>query len=314
VHPAGNSSIRGIRRVPFGTIVNLESSSVNTPWIQTEITLYDSEKKIEIRYDLHKERVLARESAYIAFPFDIANPSFTYGNQSRWVNPAKDELSGGSREWYVASHWTAIANADASIALVPIDAPLVSFGDLVRGNWPREFQPKSSTIFSWMMNNYWGTNFPAWQGGDFTFRYVLTSSQNCSPVEANRFGIQESTPLEKTNVPQRAGTTQLPTDEASLLQLNSPNALVSTWKLAEDGDGTTLRLRETTGSPSRVRIHSDYLKFASAWLASALEDKISEIQPTDGDLEIALGPFQTVTLRVRTDRVSKRLRSFPASP
>lgn len=312
VHPATNGRIRGIRKVPFGTVVTLESSSLNTPRIQTEITLYDNEKKIEIRYDLHKERVLTRESAYIAFPFDITNPSFTYGNQTGWVNPAKDELAGGSREWYVARHWTAITNRDATIALAPIDAPLVAFGDIVRGNWPREFQPSSSTIFSWMMNNYWGTNFPAWQGGDFTFRYVLTSSQHFSPVEANRFGIEESTPLEKTDVPQSSGTSQLPTDEAGMLQLNNPNVLVSTWKIAEDADGTILRLQEIAGLASHVQIHSDYFRFASAWLASPLEDNISEIQPKEGDLELALRPFQTVTLRVRTDRVFKRLR--PASP
>lgn len=300
VHPATNGLIRSIRKSPFGTVVTLDSSAVNTPRIQTQITLYQDEKKIEIRYDLHKERVLTRESAYIAFPFDITNPSFTYGSQIGWVNPAKDELPGGSREWYVTRHWTAITNEGMSVAVVPVDAPLVAFGDIVRGNWPRDFQPKSSTVLSWLMNNYWGTNFPAWQGGDFTFRYVLTSNPQFSPVETNRFAIQESTPLEQTDVPQSSAPSQLPTDEAGLLQIDSPNVLVSTWKIAEDGDGAILRLQDTAGCGSRVRLHSDYFKFANAWLASALEDKISEIRPDNGDLEITLGPFQTVSLRVLT--------------
>jgi alpha-mannosidase len=300
VHPASNGNIRSIRKAPFGLVVTLDSSAVNTPRIQTEITLYDEEKKIEIRYDLHKERVLTRESAYIAFPFDVTNPSFTYGNQVGWVNPAKNELPGGSREWYVARHWTAITNQGMSVAVVPVDAPLVAFGDVVRGNWPRNFEPKSSTVLSWLMNNYWGTNFPAWQGGDFTFRYVLKSGSTFSPVETNRFAIQESTPLEKTDVPQNSAASRLPTDEAGLLQIDNPNVLLSTWKIAEDEDGTILRLQETAGLASRVRIHSDYFKFSNAWLTSALEDKISEILPKDGDLEINLRPFQTATIRVRT--------------
>lgn len=159
-----------------------------------------------------------------------------------------------------------------SAVVVPVDAPLITFGDIVRGNWPRDFQPKSSTVFSWLMNNYWGTNFPAWQGGDFTFRYVLTSSQTFNLVEAKHFGIQESTPLEKTDVPQNLGTSQLPTDEAGLLQIDTSNVLVSAWKIAEDGDGSILRLQEIAGSASRVRIHSNYFNFAGSWLASALEE------------------------------------------
>jgi hypothetical protein len=59
-------------------------------------------------------------------------------------------------------------------------------------------------------------------------------------------------------------------------------------------------------SQTQAQIHSDYFKFVGAWLASVLEDNISEIQPRDGNLKVALGPFQTVTLRVRTDRVPMR--------
>ena len=68
------------------------------------------------------------------------------------------------------------------------DAPAVAFGDIVRGSWPTEFKPKSSAVFSWLMNNYWGTNFPAWQEGDYTFRYVLTSGTALDAAQANRLG------------------------------------------------------------------------------------------------------------------------------
>ncbi|MBS1850593.1 MAG: hypothetical protein JST79_06750 [Acidobacteria bacterium] len=301
VRPAGKGKIVGIKKTPFGTIITLESSAYNTPRIQTEITLYDDEKKIGFRYDLHKDRVLTRESAYIAFPLAINNPSFTYGSQTGWVNPAKDELPGGSREWYLARYWTAVGNNAFNATIVPVDAPLVAFGDIVRGNWPREFQPKSSTVFSWLMNNYWGTNFPAWQGGDFTFRYVLTSNATLNPAEAMRFGVEESTPLEKTDVPQSAGVSALPLDKASLLQLDHANVQVSTWKMAEDGEGTILRLQETSGQATQVRIHSDYFKFRAAWIATALEEKVSGLSPNQGDLEVSLKPFQVLTVRVLSD-------------
>jgi hypothetical protein len=216
------------------------------------------------------------------------------------VNPAKDELPGGSREWYVARHWTTVVGSNAAVTLVPMDAPLVAFGDIVRGNWPAEFQPKSSTIFSWLMNNYWGTNFPAWQGGDYTFRYVLSSGMSVDPQQAERFGTEAMTPLETTQVPLGTGESKLPLSEAELLQIDSADVNLSTWKIAEDGEGSVLRLQETAGRASGVRIQSRYFGFVRAWVASELEDKISSLAVKDSGLEVPLQPFQTVTLRVET--------------
>ncbi len=300
VHPAENGKLVEVNRTPFGTVATLESSSVNTPRIRTQITLYSKAKKIGIRYDLHKDRTLTRESAYIAFPSDFANPSFTYGNQIGWVNPAKDELPGGSREWYVARHWTNVSDTGASMTIVPVDAPLVAFGDIVRGNWPTEFTPKSGVVFSWLMNNYWGTNFPAWQGGDYTFRYEITSGPTLNPVEAGHFGREAMTPLEATELPASIGPSRLPLTGAGLLEVDNPSVVVSTWKMAEDGGATVLRLQETAGTTAHLRVRSDYFNFVHAWKATALEDQLSEIPVRDGAIELALEPFETLTLRVDT--------------
>ena len=301
-HAAENGKLVSIEKTPFGTVATLESSAVNTPTIRTQITVYENEKKIEIRYDLHKNRVLTRESAYIAFPLVAENPAFSYGNQIGWVNPARDELPGGSREWYVARHWTNVSDTGTSVTIVPVDAPLVAFGDIVRGNWPAEFRPKSAGVFSWLMNNYWGTNFPAWQGGDYTFRYVITSGAELNPVEANRFGKEAMTPLENTQMPAGSGSAGLPHTEAGLLEIDNPKVSISTWKMAEDGSGSVLRLQETSGTVCpHVWIRSDYFKFARAWRATVLEDKLEEIPLRDGgELEVSLQPFETLTLRVET--------------
>ena len=133
VHPAQSGWWFPTKKTPIGIVATLSSSAPNTPAIQTEILLPDSEKKILITYHLHKNRVLARESAYIAFPFAVNSPEFAYGSQAAWVNPAKDELAGGSREWYLPTTWAAVYNSQLTAAVVPLDAPLVAFGDIVRG-------------------------------------------------------------------------------------------------------------------------------------------------------------------------------------
>jgi alpha-mannosidase len=300
VHAATSGTLISATKTPIGIIATLSSSAPNTPSIQTEILLPDSTKDILITYHLHKDRVLTRESAYVAFPFAVTTPAFTYGSQAAWVNPAKDELAGGSREWYLPTTWASVYNPQVAASIVPLDAPLVAFGDIVRGEWPAEFKPKSSAIFSWLMNNYWGTNFPAWQGGDFTFRYAITSNAQFNAPSLARFGLEALTPLERDDVPGTQDSSSLPNQGASLLEVGNPGVSLLTWKRAEDGDGTILRLQDTAGEASDIRIHSPFLTFERAWLCDLLEENHAEIRIQGEDLSVPIKPFQVLTLRLRT--------------
>jgi alpha-mannosidase len=302
VHAAQSGTLISATKTPIGIVATLSSSAANTPSIQTEILLPDSTKEVLITYHLHKDRVLTRESAYIAFPFAVTTPQFTYSSQSAWVNPAKDELAGGSREWYLPTTWASVYNPQVAASVVPLDAPLVAFGDIVRADWPAEFKPKSSTIFSWLINNYWGTNFPAWQGGDFTFRYAVTSGPELDPQGLTRFGLGALTPLERDDISASEDSSTLPNKEGSLIEIANSGVNLLTWKRAEDGDGTILRLQDTTGVASNIGIHSRFLTFKQAWVCSLLEDNQAEVKidGEDEDLRIPIKPFQVLTIRLST--------------
>ena len=285
---------------PLGTKIVLESSAPHTPKVRSEILLVSGEKRIDLTYSIHKDYVLSKESVYVAFPFAAEKPSFAYETQNAWVDPARDELAGGSREWYTVQHWASVRTADWSAAIVPRDAPLVNFGDIVRGNWPTEFRPRSGTIFSWLMNNYWGTNFAPGQGGDFTFRYSLVSGRGFDPASLTRAGWQAMTSLEADQVSAAFGPGILPSDRASLLEIENPDVVLVTWKMAEDGHGTVLRLEEVAGKPASARINSKYFKVVQAWRCSGLEDNQSDILTTGGGAEVSLRPFEILTIRIMT--------------
>jgi len=138
--------------------------------------LFDGEKKIEFRYDVRKDYTAQKEGVYFAFPIAVSRPDFMYATQQQWVDPKRDLMKGGSLEWFNIQQWMAVHDANLAVGIVPLDAPLASFGDINRGAWPGTFAPKSGTIFSYAMNNYWHTNYRAGQGGDFRFRYTLTSA------------------------------------------------------------------------------------------------------------------------------------------
>ena len=170
----------------------------------------------------------------------------------------------------------------------------------MRGTWPADFSPRSSTIFSWLINNYWGTNFPAWQGGDFTFRYAISSASRFDPASLNRFGWNALTPLEKDDVAASTDKNVLPNNQASLLSVSNPKGNLLTWKVAEDGDGTILRLQEAAGEVTQFTISSKYLKLEQAWLCNLLEENQSPLQSTPEGVSVSLQPFQVITVRLHT--------------
>jgi alpha-mannosidase len=92
----------------------------------------------------------------------------------------------------------------------------------------------------------------------------------------------------------------LPATKTSLLNIDNPAVTLLTWKGAEDGDGTVLRLQESGGKASQVTISSPFLSFEQAWRCSVLEENQTAIPTENGRFSVSLQPFQTLTIRVHT--------------
>jgi alpha-mannosidase len=300
VNPSLAGHLESVRELTSATEIVMTSSAVNTALIRTEILLFHNEKKIQFTYSLSKTKVLAKEGVYFAFPFRSQKPSVGYSIQTGWVDPKADQLPGANKEWFAATDWAAVHDADFAAAVIPIDAPLVTFGDIVRGKWPTEFSASNGTIFSWVMNNYWGTNFVPWQGGDFKFRYVLTSGRTFDPDALTRFGREEMTPLEVSPIAGLIFQEHAPASAASLLSISNPALGEVTWKIAEDGNGTILRLQNLTSKGGRAEIHSDFFRFTAAWSCNLLEENDSSLPIKGGGVEIAFKPYEIVTIRLKT--------------
>jgi alpha-mannosidase len=297
---AGAAGVMAVS-TPWGQSLNYRASGPHAPRIDVEIRLFHGEKKIEIVNRLQKEPVNDKEAIYFAFPFAATQPQFEYEGQSGTVNPARDELAGGCREWYAAGHWARVSGGGMSAAVIPIDAPLVTFGDINRGLWPEKFEPKSSAIFSYALNNYWHTNFPRVQSGEFTFRYVITSGAELDPARLSRLGRESLTPLETGELTRndKVGVRgSLPAMPASFLGLNGDGVELETLKPAEDGEGYIVRLLETAGREGKARLSSRLLEFSRAWLCNAREDNLREIPASKYGVDVAMPPYAIVTLRL----------------
>jgi alpha-mannosidase len=152
------------------------------------------------------------------------------------------------------------------------------------------------------MNNYWHTNYAAAQGGDFTFRYVLTSGRNLAPGQLSRLGWEEMTPLERNEIIENDKEVSPPRPldkgQASFLQVAQSNVVLVNWKTAEDGHGTILRFLEVAGEAGIVDVQVPILQVRGAWMCNAVEENQQTLTTTAQGLSFPVKPFQIVTVRV----------------
>ncbi|HWA93370.1 MAG TPA: polysaccharide lyase family protein [Terracidiphilus sp.] len=302
-HPAQNGKLLSVEQTPWGSQAVLVSSAENTPEIHTEIRLFNNEKKIELIEDVDKKPELKKEAVYFAFPFAMAHPEFQYEIQNGVVDPARDMYPGAGHEWFSVQHWVSVQQDGVSATVMPLDASLVTLGDINRGEWPTEFGQRPGNIFSYAMNNYWHTNYRAEQGGHFRFRYVVTSAAQTSDAALSRMGWEEATPMEENQIRSQDKAIEQPEPlsgtQSSFLTVDDPDLLVDTWKPAVDGNGTILRLIDLGGQTRTVTVHVPVISIEKAVLTDAVERDKTPITTDDAHtFKVDVKPHQIVTVRL----------------
>jgi hypothetical protein len=139
------------------------------------VQVWEDAKRIDFRNSFHKEKTYAKEAVYFTFPFASQRPTFRYEESAAIINANKDMLPGACLDWFTVQHFVEVAGGDATIAWATPDAPLVCFQDINRGKWQKELPRNNGHIYAYVMNNYWFTNYLAGQGGDYSFRFSMTS-------------------------------------------------------------------------------------------------------------------------------------------
>jgi hypothetical protein len=193
------------------------------------------------------------------------------------VRPNQDQLPGACRNWFTVQRWVDVSAAACGIAWAPLDAPLMELGGLTANllgsvgfnEWLTNALD-SQTVYSWAQNNHWHTNYKIDQPGLTTFRYILRPHHGgYAAKDAARFGLETTRPLlvaaANSDAPPRP----------SLLTVSSPNVLLETLKVSNDGQAIILRLFGVAGRSESVRLNWNGIKPASVWLTDLSEKPIS---------------------------------------
>jgi len=220
--------------------------------VRCEIRLFDTEKRLELHYTIQKRRNVDPEAIYIAFPFGPDDGRIIYETLGGIAQPASDILPGAASDWqtmqnFAAVSWPAGEGPARQVVLSSDEIPLVQFGEINLGKFQRKTQVERPHVFSWVMNNYWTTNFRASQEGEFRFSYALTSDAQASRGLATRFGWSHRVPFLGRVLPGGGKARQL--ESTSLLSMDVASLILVAARPSRHGVGIVLHLREVEGKP-----------------------------------------------------------------
>ena len=217
-----------------------------------EIRLYNTEKRLDLACSIIKKSIVAPQSFYIAFPFNLKDGKHYTEVQGGVIETGKDQIKGSSNDWYTVQDFTSIRNEDTQLVIGCPEMPLMQFGAINTGRYTAGAMPQGTNLFSWPMNNYWVTNFNAEQRGGHSWTYYLTTSSDVSNGFATRFGWGCRVPY-LTRILPGSGTGDN-NWEGSFITGWPSNILLISSEPSADGKYCTVHLREINGKDAELNL------------------------------------------------------------
>jgi hypothetical protein len=248
-------SVRVTDNGPLVASISITSTPPGGRMLTRTVRMGGGIRRLDIVDTLWKSRVREKESVHFGFPFHIPGATTRIGNAFRIVRPDSDQLPGSCRDYFCAQHWVDVSNDSTGVLIAVPDAPLVETGTMTdetqnRGgvrSWKEE-AGGGSRLYSYVMNNYWHTNYKADQEGETVFRYSLTPHAAFDPAAAERSGIEASQPLIVVPPVESA------TPGTSLLTVEPSSVIATSFKPVAGGKGWILHLYNAGGGTTGVRL------------------------------------------------------------
>ena len=284
-----------------------------------EILLYSQLKRVDIINRIMKKPVYPKETVHYAFPFAIPTDyhfwvdNMTHQNTYKIdvpggvMKPDLDQIPGSIRDNYVAHHWVSIAREDYGVLWSSVDAPLVELGGIQTDKYLPWLTMQDDNwlsrgwLYSFLMHNHWVVDVPIAQGGEYLFRYALTThGSDWSYNDAHHFGWSVLSPL-RVFVVEGSQEGKWQESARCFLKVSPENVYLAGFKTAEDGLGVILRLYEGAGLATRAVVDFDLpgRRVKTAALCDGRERVLSPLEVGNSYIPIRLKPWETSTVRVQ---------------
>ncbi len=158
--------------------VNLQLPSMK----DVEITYALNKKtgKLTCHYSFYKTSENKKESMHIAFPFAFENSNIKYGNKEDLINLSSKQLPGSNKDFVCVEEKIILESNKLSAIISSPKINIFEIGSLIdetktngAKTWENE-TVNNSLVFLYVYNNYWHTNYKAYQEGSFDFEIELS--------------------------------------------------------------------------------------------------------------------------------------------
>lgn len=200
-----STSVKKIEWIENGPVVKklritCEMEGANN--VVYEITQHSTLDHLQLSVIIDKKAIREKESVHIAFPFALPDATVRIGMDDHFISPGMEQIAGANKDFFSVQRWIDVSNKQNGVTISSPQSALFEIGDMVNEElnsygvktWKKETQ-SSSTIFSYVMNNYWHTNYKIDQDGKVRFDYYLTFHDAFDPLKAKQFGYESTQPL-----------------------------------------------------------------------------------------------------------------------
>lgn len=308
----GAASVRVEEAGPLVVSVRVESSAPGCNGLVRTIRLVAGMDHVELSNVVDKKRAAlnphpgkggpgdefaqrgAKESVQFAFPFSVRDGVMRIDVPLCVMRPETDQLPGSCKNWLPVGRWADVSNSAHGVTWATLDAPLIEVGGITANMlgsqrdpalWRKQIAP-TQRLYSWAMNNHWGTNYRAYQEDRVVFRYALRPHERYDAAAASRFAIALSQPL----IAAAASAAPI---KPTLLQITPNDVLAITLKTSEDGRGKVVRLFGASGEDRSAKLITAGSTPHQAWLSNVSEDRLERLQQ-----DIPVAGWDLVTVRL----------------
>jgi alpha-mannosidase len=291
---SGPARITIVDRGPLVASLRTESEAPGARSLVRTVTLLAGAQHALLDATIDKLAVRTKESAHLAFPFALSSSVVRADLGEAVVELESSQLPGSCRDFIGAHSAIDVSTPELGVSLVSPDAALWEPGAItderpVKGgtrSW-REHAAPGSTLFAYLANNYWHTNYKADQQGPVTFRFAVCPHGPFDPVALRRWSDEHDNPL--LVFPANPATARVePT-----VRVDSETVTVAALRPIVAGTSLLLRLYNPSAAPATAK-----LRFASRTARLYHSDEDGERARMVLGSKLTIAPHAAHTIRI----------------
>ena len=298
------ATVRLTMNGPLCAVLHVSHRGSGVSPIETDYAIH-ADGRLDVLNTLDKQETIEKEAGYFAFPIQLNAPERTktffdipYGI----VEADKEQMPGACRAWYAVNSFMAVSDDTTSAYVATREAPLFTVGTMVDGTWPGKLAKNHGTVFAYVFNNYWYTNYKGMQGGSLTFSFsVKLNETTFDPVAATRFGWETLTSETTQGILCKNIKSGYSTRHGKNTFLNLGNSPILLTELTCDDEGCLVtRLYNPTNTEASTPLTLPLLSIKKAWKTDLCGEHKELAQILNGGLHVYVPARSIATYVIQT--------------